>query len=178
MVLPSTEKRVTIVDGSPEHLEPLLARVRAEDRAEWVCGTGQGLRLCLAYAIERGEKVRVALDPEGNPILCWGYDPASDFTSGMAYAHPTISSWRGVWLLATTDAPRYIVAFHRVLDEELSRLAEGRGLFCLADSRNDLHLRWLRRIGFTQGPSLPMGPFDFDFTLFWRQPPCVPQSSV
>lgn len=166
MVLPGPEKRVSVVDAKPEHVEAILADVRSKDRAEWVCGTGLPLGLLLRYAVEEAEGVRTALDPDGVPLAIWGLDSV-ERTEGT----------RGVWLIATNRAEKHVLSFHRFLHGELTRLHKAAGdapLAAWADQRNSVHLKWLRRIGFNGGPSLPTGPLGLPYKFFWRNKCAVP----
>lgn len=160
MVLPSPAQQVTVVAGKDEHVGAILADVRPKDRSEWVCGTGLPLALALRAAFALSDDVRVALDPEGVPLAAWGLD---------AEEAPTTLN-RSVWLVATNRAEKHILSFHRFLGPELNRLHDrAETLYALADNRNEVHLRWLRRIGFERVRQSPSGPLGLPYTLFRRK---------
>lgn len=93
----------------------------------------------------------------GLPIVMWGVVTASMVPSaGLA------------WLIATPDVeqfPRKLLHYSR---RYVTRVREGYGyLFNYVDERNELHLNWVRHMGFELGDPVPRGP---------NRRPCVPVS--
>jgi hypothetical protein len=170
MVLSGATQQVTVRDAEERDAEAILADIRAKDRSEWVCGTGLPTVALLRWALRTGEMVRVAVDPEGRPLAVWGLDTPTPYSEA--------AKCRGVWLAATNRAERYILSFHRFLGPELDKLhAVGGTLHALADNRNAIHLKWLRRIGFVPIITAPTGPFGLPYTLFRRNKCVTPLSA-
>lgn len=161
MVLHDTAQRLRVVDTLPAHADAILRDVRHQDRAEWVCGLGAPFEKSLRAGISEGLAVRTALGLDGEPIAIWGLGPAL----------PEDPNVRSVWLAASVRAERLVLSFHKVLSEELWRLhSVSTFLYCFADKRNRLHIRWLERIGFIADSEHPTGPLWLPYILFWRHP--------
>lgn len=146
-----------------DHAMALMPHIRAEDRAEWVAGTGDPTRLRLAAAV---------LDPNGfarsifasdvdYPLLIWGASAkvGGDGEVGQA------------WLIASRDAIRYVLALHALLPSELAVLDEAfPKTVAYADKRNGVHHRWLSWLGFENLGEARMGPWNLPFLIFERIP--------
>lgn len=111
---------------------------RAEDEAECQASSGFGCRDAVLYALSEGSAVQLVTDPRtGKPFAFFGALPVGDEAAL-------------VWMLGTDALARNARTLHAHTPAVLDRWhAERPLLFNYVDARNDLHIRWLRRLGFT-----------------------------
>jgi len=133
-------------------VEAVLRDVRFADMAEWYAGTGSLMPSTMDRAI-RGSDLVLTLVEDGKPLLLWGSD-----ADGR------------LWMVATNAAVPRSIPIHRKLMPHLDELVGMYGgVFCFADLRNKVHLRWLRWMGFEELATIELGPFDLPFTTFIKE---------
>lgn len=110
-------------------LEDFYADARKEDIREWETAGDQPFLFSLAVALKDAWVVWA----DGRAVCSYGLNPTG-------------------WLILTNGATRHLLSLHKLFVKFLS---EHETLECCADSRNELHLRWLLRVGFV--------PYDLKF---------------
>lgn len=109
--------------------------IRAEDRAE-VASLGKTPLDSILQGYIYGDK-KWALLIEDEPIAICGTVPITKDIGA-------------IWLLGTDKLFTHKVAFIRRNKELLSAASAGYEMLCnIVDSRNELHIRWLRWLGFS-----------------------------
>ena len=135
-----------------EDVEEVLKDVRFADRSEWYAGTGVLMPTSLEAAIRGSDTVLTAVE-DGKPLIMWGSDKDGR-----------------LWMFATNAAVPKAHRLHRILRPELDRLIRWYGsVFCFADCRNAVHLKWLRWLGFEELGVIPLGPFELPFASFYKE---------
>lgn len=111
---------------------------RQEDEAECQATSGFSCNEAVLYAMSRGLDVEMALDPrDEKPFAFFGAIPMSDESAA-------------VWMLGTDALAGNAPTLHAHTSAVLERWHTLRPLlFNHVDARNKLHIRWLRRLGFT-----------------------------
>jgi ribosomal protein S18 acetylase RimI-like enzyme len=132
---------VTIIDVTADHT-PLVIKLantlREADRAE-LEAHGHGIPAMALLGALGGEVCKMAIDPEGNPIVMWGVSKDAR-REGLGH----------VWLMASDlirnhirqllkEAPIYLAEMHTVAPLLVNDV----------DARNTLHIEWLKRLGFS-----------------------------
>lgn len=136
---------------SVEDVHTILKDVRFADMAEWFAGTGAMMSRAVDAAIRSSDLV-LTLVEDGEPLLLWGSDKDGR-----------------LWMLATNRAVGRAVSIHRHMMPHLGELLERYGsVFCFADCRNEVHLKWLRWMGFEELATITLPPFDLPFTAFTK----------
>lgn len=134
-----------------EDVEAILRDVRFADLAEWYAGTGALMPQAVDAAI-RGSDLVLTLVEDGTPLLLWGSDEDGR-----------------LWMFATNQAVTRALPIHRFMMPHLAELLGRYGsVFCFADCRNAVHLRWLRWMGFEELATISLPPFDLPFTAFTK----------
>jgi len=133
-----------------------MASIRPADRRESLAGSGIPTGVALKRVIPEGTTNLIAL-LDGTPLVLWGVRPHLQY--------PKVGI---VWLVATVQAERRLVALHQEmrwqLDEALTAYPT---LWNVVWEGNALHVHWLRRIGaefIAHHPKL--GPLDEPFLEF------------
>lgn len=132
--------RITVVPTTSEHLVPLCEDIRTEDRIESLMFTMKPLKQAVANAVAVSTRCHTVL-VDGAPAAIFGVAPMP--------GNPLQGS---VWLRAANrishcllyvikESPRYLEGF-------LKDYPGGLYAIPMAEN-NDLHLRWLRLVGFT-----------------------------
>lgn len=111
---------------------------RPEDEAECLASGGAGCAESIRKAYRLGAEISVSYSPHtGLPFAFFGMAEIDDLQAA-------------VWMLATPEITRNArsVAVHapRIMREWHARRPL---LFNAVDARNAMHIRWLRRLGFT-----------------------------
>lgn len=115
-------------------VETITRRLRPEDRQELTLSNGT-----VAKAVEASALVEVVATNSGIPVALWGLREDRNF--------PGVAS---IWMLCASDVEYYPTQFLRTCPALMARAHERyRNLLCAAWKGNDLHLRWLRWLGFT-----------------------------
>jgi hypothetical protein len=131
---------ITVAPTVPSHFKALCDDIRTEDRIESLMFTMQPLKQALTKAVSVSSQCFTVL-VDGEPAVIFGVAPMP--------GNPLAGS---VWLRAANriskcllyvikESPRYLQGFLK---------AYPAGLYALPMAENnDLHLRWLRLVGFT-----------------------------
>ena len=115
---------------------PFMAHIRPADRQECLVNSGNPAGVSLKKGIELGGAKFIAL-PDGTPLVMWGIRQ-----------HPGYSQVGIIWAMATTHAEEHVFTLYRAFRPSLNAaLAEYPTLWNIAWEKNDLHIRWLGRIG-------------------------------
>lgn len=141
------------MDIRPADLRELLT-VKPET-SKTVSGIANALLDGVRMSAQRG--VLVARDGDlDEPLLVYGVSPSED-QKGLGVC----------WMMGTTHIPRHargIISFAR--GEIASWLKEYRGVYNFVDTRNTVHVRWLKFMGFSFGGTMPVN--GVDFRLFYK----------
>lgn len=114
----------------------LATNIRPEDRDEIWAALGETPRQALMRGYLHSTECFTVHD-EGKPVCMFGYKV---FEKGL---------YGSVWMLASTDLSSHKWRFLRRSEECLSRMHGACPLlFNVVDQRNDLHIKWLRWLGF------------------------------
>jgi hypothetical protein len=132
---------LTIKPASKREVVEMASRLRAADKREMRAVTGQrDMREILSNTFNASQHTfAVYADPHEPPVIVYGAakDPGND-RMGV------------VWLVASTEITRVRKAFLKRASEIVVWLQRRypMGLHNLVDSRNTLHIRWLKKLGF------------------------------
>lgn len=119
-----------------DDISPFLSSLRPLDRQECLVCSGIPPGISLRYVVPEGDTRMLTL-PDGTPLVMWG-----------ARRLKNVKGVGLIWLLATTPAERHVLSLHRLLREELGTALEAFPmLWNVVWEKNDLHVRWLRRVG-------------------------------
>jgi hypothetical protein len=147
-----------VVDGNLHCAFLLLSQpLRKADVTEWEA-SGKSVGLMLLDALRRPLSItRALLNERGLCICMWG-----------------VVKEGGVWLLASEEAERKARCIQRLWASELALMHDFAGdLHAVADSRNKLHLYWLRRVGFEFICNYEVNPRVPPFHLYRRRAECA-----
>lgn len=126
--------------------------LRPEDRRELETATGHTALRALAKAVTISTFSSTARHPDSDdPLFLFGVAPSKTTGFGVIWmvGSPAISDAR---FRIAEDAPRIL----RILSNPYPR-----GLHCLADARNTLHVRWLKRFGFHETGQRTLNGYPF-----------------
>lgn len=116
--------------------------MRARDLAEIHAGSGSSPEEVLLFAFMMGRPCETVVDHDGQPVAMWGVVPDG--------AYPKAGR---VWLLGTDRlvADRRVrMGFLRQAKQEVGRMGQLYDvLWNYVDARNQVHVDWLRWMGFT-----------------------------
>jgi hypothetical protein len=74
-----------------------------------------------------------------------------------------------VWMVGTKAISRHRTRFLREGRKWLDvKFSDYRCLGNFVDARNELHIRWLKHLGFTFADPIPYGPFGLPFIPFYK----------
>lgn len=148
-----------VVEAGPYHIQDFLTHIiRRADIAEWRAGLGKHPREALPDVLVPGSFVHTLINEDNECICLWGVYHGVDPLVGH------------VWLIASVEAEERRREIHRLWRAEIAWMHSIRPvLYALADSRNALHLRWLRAVGFTEGGEVPVDPHVPPFILYRRE---------
>lgn len=141
---------------TPEDLDALAGRLRAQDQAELVAAGWDDFRTALEESVRRSRWTQVAL-VDGEVAAVFG---CAEYGSLLAPI--------GVpWFLGTDAVTRH----RRVLQHWAPRYIEAMlqdypRLFNAVHADNTVAVRWLRRLGFTLHPATPAPPTGAPFHVF------------
>lgn len=115
-----------------------LVTFRSEDEAECLASGGAGCADSIRHAYRSGAEISVSRSPRtGLPIAFFGMTEIDDLQGA-------------VWMLATPEITRSARSVVHWTPSVLRGWHERRPLlFNHVDARNELHIRWLKRLGFT-----------------------------
>lgn len=132
---------LTIRPASREEAIWFSSRLRPEDRSEIEAASGQGPETILPLSFDVSDECyTIRIDPHGDPISIYGMVPDRR-QEGVGV----------IWLLATPEVRRASLALLREVPYWLNAwaLKYPNGIHNIVDSRNQLHVRWLKLMGFT-----------------------------
>lgn len=118
--------------------------MRVEDVAEVYAATGRTPKVALGDAVDNSLEP-LTFSPNGVPAAIFGVVP-----------HPDIPRLGAPWLLGTPEFPknrRRIALFGPSFLELISRDFDH--LMNCVDERNEVHIRWIKRLGFNITGRLP-----------------------
>ena len=152
-----------MVDLRPASVDDIWwvsSRLRAADLAELQAlhGPEVDVQRVLWRAVRVSDIGIAAVLPDGEPIALLGVAPIS-----------LVSAEGSPWMLGTErvfEQPRAALELGRRMTT--GWMSRYRLLQNWVDARNDMSLRWLRRIGFTIHPSQPHGALHLPFHRFTR----------
>ena len=125
------------VPSTLAHAAELAQDLRMEDAREIVSSSGKDPAFALASAVSRSELARTALDGDGRPVLIFG----------VARLGPGLGS---PWLMASPKVAAHGRQIARLTRPLVDALQDDYPVLTnYADTRNELHLRWLRWAGFS-----------------------------
>lgn len=146
-----------VTEATHEHCVWLAPRLRKEDREECKAGFGAAPELALPLGLAASERAWTMIGKSGNPIGIFGVAPGNSDID------------RSIWMLCTPEIEDNAVQFLRECKwwiNELNKIYPV--LWNWVDSRNALHIKWLRWLGclfINRGPLVHGGP---DFIHFVR----------
>lgn len=153
-----------IIKARYEHIFPVSSGMRAADIQEVLASGGHPVT-SLTKGLDLSTKSWCAL-VGGEPCLLFGVAPIS-----------VISGVGSPWLLGTdriNEIPKQFLLKSRVMMDDMLRSFPR--LVNAVDARNTLSIRWLKWLGFTIYPSLPLGINGELFHPFEKKL-CVAQTS-
>ena len=154
----TTIRKAEIADA--DYLAPLL---RPADllEIEATLGPGADVREVLRVSVKYSDPCLVGLDPKtGKPILVAGVVP------DLEHNNPKVGT---VWMLGTPEIESYPVKFTRWGRKVVGLFHEKYSLLHnFVDARNDVHIKWLRLLGFVFISIKKRGPQQSRFFEFVR----------
>lgn len=134
---------IQLARPTPEDIEHIGSNLRAADLREASTVKPElGPVGVLQYCVDESDKA-YCVRKDGSPVVVFGSKDTEDFLGIGAKA-------ADIWLLGTDEVTLNKVSFlklSRKFVEDLARPYDY--LWNVVDSRNRLHLRWLRWLGFT-----------------------------
>jgi hypothetical protein len=118
------------------HVGYFAGRIREADKNEVETGTGMPVTVALMGACERSEECwLVSQAGTGKPIAIFGL--VESFHSGI------------VWMVATNLLMKYPVRLMKISKRVIERWNQKHSLLHnFVDSRNEVHIEWLKHMGF------------------------------
>lgn len=139
-------------------LPHLASSLRGADAREVFATWGKPHPLAaLQSSFRYSEEALVAADASDTPFVIWGRSEFSVKTQLIwCLATPAVSKWRVPFIRVSRD----------VLRKWFQENPELQSLFNYSHSANTLHHKWLRSVGATIFPPIPMGPLGENFSPF------------
>lgn len=132
--------------ASVEDAHYVASRCRQADVDETIAHLGMSPSVIVPISVMTGgDNFTIVEEATGLPIGMYGVSP-----------HPSLDNYGVVWMLLTSEVERFKTTFIRrgkPLFETLHKDYELIGNY--VDARNSLHIRWLKRVGFTFLPVIP-----------------------
>lgn len=144
IVLPATAADALII--SPN--------LRIEDHAEVLACTGQEPGQVLPMCVEANRTWKAVAQPNGPPVALFGINGSVP------------------WMVATPDLIHHQLSFLKQAKNIIQLMHHYGGPFLqnFVDARNDVHIRWLKYMGFTFGNLIPeYGAARIPFWYFYRR---------
>lgn len=141
-----------------EDLNYVAEHMRPEDIEE-VTALGSSPLSALTTSVENSKVLFTLIDPENKP------------TALLGVANGIFPGWGAVWLLGTPSIERYRMTFLRNAKKVLPVLYEksdSEVLYNYVYSKNDVHITWLRWMGFKFLRRVRLPPYDHEFLEFVR----------
>ena len=159
---------IEIVPASEDHIDFFVKVCREEDRNEALAGTGVPLRYALMEGIRHSLPTCWTTLARGEPHVIAGVGPHGD--------KPGVGL---VWMVGSNVIESHPKLFHFHSLQLLKKMHNNYPtLSNVADTRNIVHIFWLRRLGFKFTKLHPeWGPLGLPFWEFERtENRCAPQS--
>jgi hypothetical protein len=139
--------RGEVVDARLEHIAPIASRVRTPDLEE--------LSALLPVSVEAVLKMSLEASPlactgliDGEPVCMFGVVPVSFFAPDEGRP----------WMVGTSLLDQHAKTFLKGCKPHLDAMRERYAVLeNFVDARNVKAIRWLKWLGFTIHPALPMG---------------------
>jgi hypothetical protein len=145
---------------TPEDCHVMATDMRQEDKEEWAAGGIIDIRHHMWAGIENYGSVNYTVRHEGRPLVIFG-------------AHPYGINAALVWLVATPEATKHVLALHRLAPEVLAQWdIYWATLHAHSWEHNPLHHKWLEWLGFELTWPVPVR----GFLDYQRKRPCAPPS--
>lgn len=126
-----------IVQGTVATAKELAPVLRREDTDEIRAASGLDPEAALLHGVDTGDPVYAFYSPTGKIAGMFGVTPMGDREGA-------------VWLLASDEVMKYPMTFLRRCRNTLDTLYEKYDvLFNYVDARNEVHIQWLRWMGFS-----------------------------
>lgn len=151
-------QHLSVLPARESHIERLLPRVRAADRAELWAGWRHTPEQSLRYGLKHSSHVWTGCI-ECEPVCMAGVVPGS-----------ILSGTGAPWLIGTEALIEHQFTFLRCCRGQLARLQRVyQHLANHVAADNTAAVRWLTWLGFTVHAAAPFGPDGVPFRLFeWR----------
>lgn len=136
----------------------LAGRLRRADALEALLATGDGEFDVLTSSVALSNECWAAED--GGKVIAVG-GVTFDYERNLGYP----------WLMGSDEMLKYPVTLVKVGREAVARWAPRcRTLMNYVHAENEVHIRWLKRIGFTMGQTIPeFGEGKAPFIHFYRE---------
>lgn len=136
----------------------VASHLRPEDRQEVETATGCSPDVALPASVPNCDEAYAAYlmdQPAENPCVLFGVSKDPRQQAGI------------VWMVCTPDIYKAPLAIIKAAKDFIALWGGQYGrLHNVADSRNQLHLKWLKAMGFTLGPYYNINGVPFQH--FWR----------
>jgi hypothetical protein len=145
-----------IIRPTEEVVRYVALNMREDDKQEVSAASGMDPLRALEFGVSASSGYcYAALDPKGWPAVVFG---VVEMPFGGA-----------PWLLGTDSIARYARRFHKEAVAIVDRMLTDWGtLYNLVDARNTVHVKWLRRLGFSFGAPVIHGVEQRPFLPFSR----------
>lgn len=128
----------TLTPTTVEDIAYIAPRLRQADKNECLAATGSGPLGVLYQSLLMGDVTLTMRTPDGNRVGLCGVVPSALDNAGV------------VWMCATDAILKHQIAFLRRSKAALEHLSTDYSLlYNCVDARNEVHIRWLKWMGFT-----------------------------
>ena len=152
----------TVIRATADHAAGLAGRLRASDAAEIAAASGLSQLDALTFSVSRSAHAFTAM-VDGRPEIMFG---VSDLN--------VLLGWGSPWLLGSDAVALHYRAFARESRAwHAAFVSRYRRLFNAVHAENRLSIAWLRYLGFTIHPALPLGRSGALFHPFELEASCA-----
>lgn len=146
---------VEVVPATPDHIDPIAARMRASDAAEVMASSAKLPHEALSFSLEKSALAWTGIF-DGRPEVMFGVGDLNVLTLTGA-----------PWLLGTDAVERnYRLFLRQSLSWREQLLQRYDVLRNFVDDRNEVSKRWLAWMGFTLFDPIPVGVNGEMFRMF------------
>lgn len=158
--------RVEVVPAAAEHIAVIAANAREADVDELWAATRDTPESCMHRGLDGSARAYAGI-VDGEPVCMFGVTPVS-ILGGIGT--PWMVGSRAMDKLKVQKALlKHSRPLMQIMREQFPTC-----LFNCVDQRNSAAIRWLTWLGFSFGPSVPVGPEGVLFIVFyWRPDLCV-----
>lgn len=141
----------------------LADHLRDADRQEVAAATGMTPAVVVPQNFDTSDRVTAVCDADTDEVVAlYGVAPAGTVTGYGRLGYP--------WMLGTDKLVDHRYHFLRNIKAWQVDLAEGYALFAnYVYAENQLHIDWLKWMGYYFGEAIPLGPFDAPFFPFYMR---------